>query len=187
MINLMPASDQKELTAARTNSLLLQYLILVGIVILVMLAEMVTVYLILSTSKAANQSTIAENNKRTSGYQATENQAKDFKNNLAIAKQILDSQISYTSVLTSIASLTPANVVIDNLSINPSTFGKPTMITAHAKTSGDALNLKSRLSSSKLLSNVNFQSLTNQPSDPSGYPYTVILNVTFNKAGVPTQ
>ena len=51
MINLLPPNQRKELAAARTNTLLLRYVILLGILIGIIIVEIGIVYVILNNDK----------------------------------------------------------------------------------------------------------------------------------------
>ena len=65
MINLMPSNDRRQLTAARTNTLLLRYVILMGVFAALLVMELVAVYFIVSIGRANNEQTIRENETKT--------------------------------------------------------------------------------------------------------------------------
>ena len=65
MINLLAPDDRRQLVAARTNSLLLRYTLLLGVFILLLVAEMGGAYVVLSTEKARNEAIILENEQKT--------------------------------------------------------------------------------------------------------------------------
>ena len=98
MINLMPNDDRRQLTAARTNTLLLRYVILMGVFAALLVMELVAVYFIVSIGRANNEQTIRENETKTAQYNDVKQQATLFRSNLATAKYILDKQVPYTKI-----------------------------------------------------------------------------------------
>lgn len=181
MINLLSPNDRKQLTAARTNTLLLRYTILLGLVIVVLIVEMAGIYFVLGIDKAANEDIIAENNAKTQSYNATKVAAADFKANLTTAKSILDNQVTYTKLITTIAGLLPSDATLDTLALNPTTFGTPTQMTIHTKSYQSAIDVKQNLQSSDIFSDVNFQSVTQNTDAQSDHPFTAVYNVTISK------
>ncbi|MBC7764382.1 hypothetical protein H7Y29_01580 [Microbacteriaceae bacterium] len=181
MINLLSPEDRRQLRAARSNNLLLRYTILLGVVILVLLAEMTGVYFMLSADKARNEEIIHENEARTVSYSATKSSATQFKSDLTTAKYILGNQVPYTKLITTIANILPSDAVVDTLSLNPTTFGTPTQLTIHTKSYQSAINVKQFLQKSAIFSDVSFQSVAQQTDNPGAFPFTAIYNVTISK------
>lgn len=186
MINLLPPESRRNLRAARSNTLLLRYNIaLVAAVIFMMLAFGFT-YFYLNVSDNTAQASIQENQQKEASYATTKHQAAEFQKNLAAAKQIFSSQVNYSQLTVRIAQALPHGVVLQSLALDPSTFGKPTTLTAYAKSIPIALSLKDTLNSHRdLFQNASIQSITRGSggdSGPtvSGYPITVTVNVTIN-------
>lgn len=180
MINLLPNDDRKELRAARTNAILVRYVFFLLIFIALLIAEMFIAYRMIENTKAESQRVIAENEQRTSSYGGVRAEAEAFRENLSIASTILSRQLNYTKVMTDVARLIPTGVVLDQLVIDPSTFGKPITLSARAKSNQAALDLKASLEQSGMFSDVNFQTLSSKPDNASDYPYTATLNAVFN-------
>jgi len=179
MINLLPPLQQKELRAARSNTLLLRYnLILAGIVAIIVLAVFgVSFYL--NSSKTSAEKTTQDNNTRVADFNSVKEQADDFRNNLRIGKEILGNEINYTDYILALAALMPSGTVLQSLNLDQATFGTETTLNARAKTYQNALELKNSLEKSALFKNVHFQSITDS-EDPQ-YPVGVTLAVTFQK------
>lgn len=182
MINLLPFEEKRQIQAARTNVLLLRYVLLT-------LGAMATTglmvgagFVIMSTSKAEAENKIALNASKASSYSTVQTQAQAFRTNLSTAKTILDKEVNYTKVVLAIAQTLPDNVILDNLDLDAKTFGTPFVLSAKAKSYDDGLQLKSTLEKSKIFSNVSLQGMTNAASSGGdGYPVSVQLNVTINK------
>ena len=182
VINLLPQEEQRQLRAARTNVLLLRYnVLLLGAVIFLVLAVGVT-YIQLTTTKDLAERTITLNNNKSSDFVPIENQAAQFRTNLGTAKQILDHEVTYTKVVLAIAKVLPSGVILDNLNLDSQTFGTATTLVAHAKDYSRVLALKESFQTSKLFSDVHFESIANgEASTIPEYPITVNLNVTIIK------
>lgn len=179
MINLLSPEDKRQLRAARTNSLLLRYTILLGVLLLVLVAEMGGAYVVIANDKANNQAIIADNEAKTAGYNDTKKEAAAFATNLATAKYILGQQVPFTSIILRLAAALPPDAVVDKVSLDPATFGTPTTLTVHTVSYSSAVSLKDNLQKSGMFSDVSFQSVNE--GEAKSHPYTVTLNVTYSK------
>lgn len=180
MINLLPLEEKRQLRAARTNTLLIRYnLLLVIIVAFTGLAVGVT-YIYLKNTETNAKQALQDNESRVSQYASVQTQASQFRQNLATAKQILDNEVTYSSVVLQIAQLIPAGVVLQSLDLDSHTFGSDTTLVADAKDYASAVALKDSFSKSSLFSNVHFQSITDNGAG-GAYPITVNLDVTIKK------
>jgi Tfp pilus assembly protein PilN len=180
MINLLPPEERRQLAASRINTLLLRYnFVMIGVLAFVGLAIGFT-YVYLTNTQATAEHQIAENQSRVSNYSQVEQQEKQFKANLATAKQILDKEVVYTKAILGIANLIPNGVILQSLSLNAQTFGTETTLLFQAKTIDDALNLKNVLEKSDLFTNVHFQNI-DATTGSADHPVSVGLNVTINK------
>jgi Tfp pilus assembly protein PilN len=183
VINLLPSDDKRQLQAARTNSLLIRYNILMLAVLVFLGLAIGITYVYLNTVKASSQSVIDGNQARVSSYAPVQNEANQFRSNLATAKEILSREVTYSDVVLDIAALLPPGVVLQNLSLDANTFGTPTVLIANAKSYSSAIALKNSFQSSSLFSDVHFTSITSTTSsDTAGqYPVTVNISVTIKK------
>lgn len=179
MINLLPPDMKSQISAARTNRLLLRYNVLLLVALGFLLASIVVVYVYLAAAKASAEATVAENQSRASDYAATETAANNFKQNLATAKTILDNNVAYSAIILEIAHALPNGVILDNLSLDAATFGTPMVLTAKARSSDAALSALSALQSSKLLSNVSVQRM--EGTGTGEYSVNVSYVVTIKK------
>ena len=179
MINLLSPDDRKQLSAARANSLLLRYTILLGVLLLVLIIEMGGAYLVLSSAKATSQATIDENERNTQAYAQTKLDIATFTSDLSTAKYILAQQVPYTAIILKLAAALPPEAVIDKLSVDPATFGTSTSLTVRTTSYAKAIDVKTSLQNAGLFSDVSFQSVT-QAADPK-YPFTASYNVTYSK------
>lgn len=178
MINLLPTQSKKEILAGRSNVLLVRYiwatislLALLGIVSLLS-------YLLLQKTKTDLETTIRDNEQQSVDYAQVRSRADQFKSNLTTAKSILDKQVSYTRIILDISKRIPSGVVLDNLTLDTASFGKPIEITGKAVDHKAALTLKNTLQASDIMTDVKFKSLTHL-NDGGRYTLTVVMEVTI--------
>lgn len=184
MINLLPPEEKHNLRAARSNTRLLNYNFALLVALAAMIGAFVVAYFYLTISQDTAKNSIAENRAKASTYSAVRQEAEEFRKNLATAKQILGNQVNYSSLILEISRSVPPNVVLSSIQLDAAAFGKPTSMTAQAKSVSDALELKERFTANKdIFSDVNIQNITTAEGQP-GYPYTVTLNLTINKAAI---
>jgi Tfp pilus assembly protein PilN len=179
MINLLPPEEKRQLRAARTNTLLVRYnILLLGAIAFLGLAVGI-VYFYLTNTKAVADQTVRENAIATSQYADVLTNAQQFRTNLSTAKQILDREVSYTNVILAIAQVMPSGVILNSLALDSATFGTETTLAASARDYASALAFKDALQNSPFFSNAHFENVTT--AQASDYPITVSLNVTIAK------
>jgi hypothetical protein len=177
MINLLSDNTKQQIRAARTNVILVNYMIFLGFALVFLVLACSATYLFLLNTKAINEEKVEVNQSKTTPYSLVETQADTLRNSLSTAKSILDQQVSYSSIIMGIAAALPTEVVLDSLSLSSSTFGTPITLKMHA-TSNDMTELeKSFNANSTLFSDYKLQSIGQH--DSSGYP--VIISITINK------
>lgn len=187
MINLLPPNDKKQLAAARTNTLLARYSVLLAVIVAFLALEVVGMYFVVDAGTAQSQATINENGQKTSSYSSTKQQAEVFTSNLATAKYILDKQAPYTTLIFTLAGSLPSGSVLDTVSLDPATFGTPIALTVKTKSYDKSIEVKTALQNAKvngtvpLFSSVSFQSVAASEGESTPYKYTAVFNVIYSK------
>lgn len=181
-MNLLADESKKEIRAARTNVKLVSYMVVLGLGVAFLAAISVGIYFFLTNSKSEAEQLISQGRTKTATYTSIEAQGQALRNSLANAKTILDQEVIYTKILTSIAALIPAGIVLDSINLSPATIGAPITLQFYAKTTQDTLALKDSFQASPLFSSVSFQTLSSTTAGQSSdYPVSASLNVTINK------
>lgn len=189
MINLLPAEDQRQLAAAQTNTLLLRYLVLLPIVILLLIAEMGAIYLVMNTTQNNNRQTIADNESKAAQYDQLKTEASDFRTNLRTAKSILDTQVPYSDILTSIAQVLPDGASLETFLLDSTTLTTPTTtFKVRVQSYPQAVEVKNQLQNAKIndenvFTDVNILETSHVLGDDDHYEAT--YNVTFSKEILP--
>lgn len=177
MINLLPDKEKKLLVAARTNTLLIRYnLILAGGVAFLVLA-FVVVYLFLMTVRSSAEQTIASNQAREQSYAEVKSRAEQLQAEINGAKSIFDSELSYSKALVRYANLFPKGTAIDNIKLNDNSFDQQQSLTVKVTGEQATKDLIDSMNSSPYVKDFQRSSIAVNPQGGK-YPYT--LSVTFN-------
>lgn len=179
MINLLPPEERRQLRAARTNTLLLRYNVALIGVLLFVGASLGVVSFYLKSAQTQAQSIEADNNAKAGSYSQVTAEAQAFRASLTNAKQILDQEVTYSKAILAIAHQLPTGVVMDTLSLDATTFGKPTNFTLRAVSQDAAVAAKKSFASSPYFSDVQFVNLSHATSGQ--YPVTAVLSLVISK------
>lgn len=188
MINLLSPTDRSQLLAARSNTLILRYILLLSVVIVIMALEMLSVYLLLNNDMRNSQALIDDNNSKAQKYDSIAKQASAFQTNLAISKYVLNKQIPYTSLIFAIAGALPnksdSYATLAGINITPVTFGTPITMIIQTSNPDTAIQVKTNLQQVKynnknIFSAVSFDSIANPDPSAQRYTYEATYKVTF--------
>lgn len=187
MINLLPGEYKQEIRAARTNVILVRYIAILICAALVLGGLVAGSYMALNGTKSTAEAKVAENQQRVLAYQDIKNRSDAFRSELSTAKTILDSTISFSKLIYKIADIVPRNVILDDLTLDPNTFGSSVTMTANAKTFNDATKLRDAfIKNDQVFSDVRLQSIKSSETsaDSAAYPVKVSLSVIINRGAL---
>jgi hypothetical protein len=186
MINLLPMEQQRQLRAARTNVLLFRYSIgMVLVAAFLGLAVLIT-FVLLTNMKQAAEKTITDNQSRAGNFSNVQAQADSYRQDLADAKALFDSEVQYSKLYLQIAQTMPAGTALENLALSPTTLGTPQTIPVKIKGEAQAGILLSTFQNAEIFNkSASFGKLTmNTGSDSGVYPYVITINTTINKEAI---
>jgi hypothetical protein len=175
MINLLPTEMKKDLRAARTNTTLLRYNIILLIAVLFLTGAIAVVYIFLSTMKATAEQSIQDNVVKEQSYASVKQEAESFKNSLSDAKSILSNEISYSRALIRYAQLFPEGTAINDIQLTEASFTGPMNVSVKITGQAAAQSLIQSMTSSQYVTNFSRTSITT--TKDGTYPYT--MEVTF--------
>lgn len=187
MINLLPYEYKDEIRAARTNVILVRYIAILVLAAIVLGGLVFGAYLALNGTKASAELKAAENTARLSQFQQTKVRADSFRADLATAKTILDNNVSFSKLIYEIADTVPRGVVLDDLTLDPNTFGSSVSVNASAKTFNDASKLRDAfIANNQVFSNVQIQTIRSSETNAAGdaYPVKIVMSVVINKGAI---
>ncbi len=180
MINLLPPDQQKEIRAARNNTLLLRYVILLFSALGFLLVALAITYFSLSQAGSQADETRMRNEERASGYASAQSTASQLRNDLSSAKSLFDDEIRFSLVVVRLSSLLPEGSAIDSLQIDSDSFLQPTTLSVQIDSRAAAEALQNNFASSPYVSNVSLGNISTNSG--SSYPYTVQLQFTFTRS-----
>ena len=188
MINLLPVERKADLSAARTNSILVRYLFMSGFGILLVAIISAGTFFSLSFAKDNAENRINANDAKYASFTKVKNEGDEFRKNLATAKEILDKQVTYSKLVYEIAAVIPSGTVLDNLNLDTKSFGSVIVIEASSTSFSNAVKLKDSLQASKkLFSDVSLQSVSEEGGGENSsdkYPVKVYLQVKINQGAL---
>ncbi len=180
MINLLPPEIKRQIRAGQSNTLLLRYCVLSAILAVLLLGAGGAIYLIMNISKNQAQATIDDARAQSAIYAESQQQADTFKNNLALAKTIIDKEVRYSNILLTIAQTLPSGIVLESIQLDAKTFGKSTSLNALGRSYGDAVRLKSAFEKSPYFTDVHINSVSENKDSSSGYSHSINIEVTIS-------
>ena len=182
MINLMPEDIKKEIRSARTNVILVRYIVVIVLAFAFLILLLVGSYVILTQTKATAQRIVDSNGEKAQVYSTTKAQVDALSGSLTQTKTILNQEILYSNVLTNIGQQMPAGTVLSSIALNAASFtGTPVTLKVYAKTTDDAVALRQKFQSAPIFSNVNFDSVSDS-SGITGYPVSVSMTLVVTRA-----
>lgn len=180
MINLLPPTEKKMLAAARTNSLLLRYnIILLGGAAFLTLA-LVVVFIFLVTIRTTAEQTIADNQKREQSYTAVRSKAEQVQSEINSAKSIFDNELSYSKALVRYADLFPKGTAINSMKLSEDNFDKSISLAVKVTGEKATKDLINSMQSSPYVTSFQRKEISLNSGDDH-YPYTVNISFTLSK------
>lgn len=185
MINLLSDERKNQIRAARTNVILLRYTGIIVLAIVFLMSVLFVSHSVLQQTMATTEERIAINETRASVYSDTQQQVAALSAKLSEAKGLLDQEVSYATILTTLGKAMPQGTIVSSLAVNEATLnnGTPTEIIAYAKNDQAAALIQQNLQSSGIFSNVSLSG-TDTKAGIDAYPIKVTLSVTFNRSSL---
>lgn len=179
MINLLPNENKKDLRAARTNTVLLRYNVILIIATLFLAGAIAVVYVFLTTIKASAEQSISDNVVKEQSYASVKAEAEAFKTSLSDAKAILSDETSYSRALVRYAQLFPEGTAINTMELSSTSFSAPQNVSVKITGQSAAQALISSMNKSPYVTDFSRKSITISQDD--AYPYTMEVTFTLKK------
>ena len=124
MINLIGPARKKQFLAARRNSIWVRYnFLLLTVIVAVNIILVASLYITFIDQQGLDTQISNIKQKQDKEYTATVlNKAKDFRDNIDTAKALLEANVSYSDMITTIANSIPSNCSIDSLAVDTNTY-----------------------------------------------------------------
>ncbi len=181
MINLLSTTQQKEMKAARSNTVFLRYIFILSGAVLFIIGALGVTYVFLDTSARQAEQIRADNEANTAGYQQTAAAASGLRSQISDAKTLFDAEIQYSKALTRLAELLPSGTALTSIELKPETFNASTTLSILVTGESAADRLREAFASSPYITSAQPGNLTIN-NDNSTYPYTVEFTVTIDRS-----
>ena len=179
MINLLPGDEKRQIRAARTNVLLLRYLVVIAFAFAFLALIMGGSYYFLTRVNTSSQQVITSHGGAQPSAQSAP-AAQSSTASLAQAQSFLSSEVSYSTILEHLGAILPSGVVLKSLSLSDSSFGRSTSLEFLLTNKSVATQLQNALQTSPYFSAVTPGTPTDNSSD-STYPVDITYTLTINR------
>ncbi len=183
MINLLPLKTKKQIRAARTNSVLIYYIFILAFAVAFLTIYTFRVYGFLSENKSTSSApTDSEQIELSNNLNQLKSQANIINTNISNAKEVMNQQISYSSIIMAIAEALPSGVKLDELSLNSKNLNSGSPITFRATAPKDTdvavLGAGPGFQKNPIFS---YYNLVSSEKDLSNGTYAILISVNINK------
>jgi hypothetical protein len=186
MINLLPSAKKAEIRAARTNVILIRYIVIILLATSFILGATYVTRTVLTMTKENSEKVIASNDLNADVYSATKAEVDNLSASVAQTNQLLGQEVLYSKVFISIGQIMPSGTIFDKLVLDSSSFsGTPVTTKIYAKSTAEATALQTAFKSSAVFSSVTFQPIVETGSTVEGYPVHFDATFTLNKGVTP--
>lgn len=180
MINLLVPETKAQIRAAKLNTVLVNYIVILLSAILFLGVVYAAGYYLMSSAKVGAEKRIEESEQQASVYNDTRIAAQQLQTGLSEARSMIDSDVNYAKILTDLGTLTPKGVVIEKLALSSNSFTAPTPLQIYAETTDIGLAARDAFQSSSLFSSVTLGTMSSQDGI-EGYPVSIELTVQFKR------
>lgn len=180
MINLLSDKKKSLLVAARTNTLLIRYNIILGAGAFFLILAVVVVYVFLTTIQVSAEQTIAANQAREQTYAEVKTRAQQLQTEINGAKSIFDNELSYSKALVRYADLFPEGTAIDSMKLDENSFSQSMSLTVKVSGKQATKDLISSMQKSPYVKNFERSDISIN-SNGGEYPYTVNISFSLTK------
>lgn len=183
MINLLPPNTRREYAAARRNTKLRHYVVVL-LVLLVLCLEITGYGLIsLKANKTQAEATKTINQAQVDSLKKTSTEATSVASGINTVGKLLNQKIDFADMITNIGKSTPSGAYLTNLQLAVQDISKqPLVLVFRVNSQKTAAVLRNNLSSSDVFKQVDIESVIKQDTSSSdtaaqtNYPFEATLN-----------
>lgn len=183
MINLLPPDLKAEYIYARRNARLRNWLLAlcIGLVGVGLVTTAGMLYMQQSIHSYSRQVATSQQALQTQKFDQTKKQSDDITGSLKLVIQVLSREVLFSKLLTQIASVTPPETNLTDLSIAKTEGALELTATSSSYESATQLQVNLADPNNKIFSKADIQSITcsSTPADPR-YPCTVTIKALFS-------
>ena len=185
MINLLPHDYKQDITFARRNSVLRNWLIasilgVVGIVLIIAAGHLFIARSTVSWQKQVDQSKEQLNAQK---LDETQKHITDISDSIKLTTQVLSREILFSKLLTQVGAAMPPGTSLQSLSISSTQGGIDLTAGATTYQAGTQVQINLSDPANKIFDKADITSIAclNDPKNTSPYPCTVTIRALFAK------
>lgn len=176
MINLLPASEKKQLKASIDNSSLIKFVFFFLAILMTLILSVGFIYLNLIQSKKELEIKLEEVTRNSQKHNQTKQEAETLNSSLSKVDQVLKSKNNYSSLLIKLADILPSGSNINTLTINDKLSSSKHPIQILADNRDTVAKVKQNLEQSPIIASSSIVSLHKDGE----HSYSILINLTFN-------
>lgn len=184
MINLLPPETRQEVTFARRNMALRNWLIaiLVGLAGVLAVIGAGLAFILHSTDNWEKQITITEQRLKDQKLQETQTRITEMSESIKLASQVLSNQVLFSKLLSQATTVLPSGASLQSLAIQSVSGGIDLTIGAKDYQSATQAQINLSDPANKVFEKADIVNITCQTDDPSDqYPCTATIRALFAK------
>lgn len=182
MINLLPPERKKLIRAARSNVILVRYIVFLLFAIAASFGIFGVGYMQNLNERELMEQQLEPQNLKMAQYSQVIQQAEQYHANLATAKAILSNEITFSRQIISIAKAIPGNAVLASLELSRDSINKDMTLNLMTTSTNNAVQIKNSLEASDVFDNVRIVSTSIESNNTSGMPAKVVVTARLLKA-----
>lgn len=178
MINLLPPEQKQAIKFGRLNVIMMQYVVLAIIAIVILLGIVVIGAQRLSGIQNNIRDEVGADQSKVDELKGFHEQAQAISKNVNTLSNLMEQEIKFSELLTSIGRVMPQGSSLTQLSLNEDR-SLPLNLTAVVTDEGTAAVLRKNLEESDIFDKADIVSITAQEDANSAYKYQVTITVVF--------
>lgn len=183
MISLLPPNLRKEYQAARLNTKLRHYVVVILVLLVICLEITGFGFIALKANKTQAEAAKATNQAQVDSLKKTSTTATSVASGINTVGRLLNQRINFADTIIDIGKSTPSGAYLTNLQIDVQDLGKqPLVLVFRVNSQKTAAILRNNLSSSDIFKQVDIESVAKQETKATDspaqlkYPFEVTLN-----------
>lgn len=184
MINLLPPDTKQEITFARRNSVLRNWLlaIVVGFAGILLVIGGGLFFIVHSTDKWEKQVTAADAQLKQQKLQETQTRVKEMSESIKLASDVLSSQVLFSKLLSQVTTVLPSRALLQSLTIQSVSGGIDLTVGAKDYQSATQAQINLADPNNKVFEKADIVNINCQTEDPDNeYPCTATIRALFAK------
>lgn len=179
MINLITASQRKQIRASINNLILMRYVFFLLITIIMTGSTIGLIYVSTIQTNTSLEKQLVESQARAAVFNDLRKEAQQLQTSIQKADKIMTEQVHYSKLFFKLAQILPAGTTISSFSITEKNISNNLQLTA--ANNDQIIAAKKSLEESDLIDSVSILNVANHSDKNAGETSTANVILMFNK------